>query len=79
MDNIVEKMLESDDHGRPHLIQAATHSEGYMLVMGVTKVVMRLDMLVRRRLLDMLGTYRAVLMANTHGCHVLKSLQGKMI
>jgi len=78
LDNIVEKMLESDDHGRPHLIQAATHSEGYMLVMGVTKWVTRLDMLVGRRLLDMLGTYRTVLMANTQGCHVLKSLQGKI-
>jgi len=77
--NIVEKMLESDDHGRPHLIQAASHSEGCMLVMGMTKVVMRLDMVVGRRLSNMLGTYRTVLMANTHGCHVLKNLQGMMI
>jgi len=78
LENLVEKMLELDDQGRPHLIQAASHSEGCMLVTGMTNVVMRTDMKVGRRLLEMLGTYRAVLMANTNGCHVLKNLQGKI-
>jgi len=77
LNTIIERMLQSDEQqNRPHLIQAACHREGCVLVTGLIKVVMRLDMAVWRRMQAMISSYRAALMADTNGCFVLKNLQG---
>jgi len=60
---------------RPLIIQAACHPVGHMLVVGLTKMVKKMGDDTRRRMMEMMMTYRAVLMADTHGCVVINNLQ----
>jgi len=75
LDQIVNRLTDSVMESRPLIIQAACHPVGHMLVVGLTKMVKKMGDDTRRRMMEMMMTYRAVLMADTHGCVVINNLQ----
>ena len=76
LDLVVAAFVGTVHHGRPLLIEAACHKEGYLVVSYLIKVNRKLGKDMRKKLLEIMMTYRNSLMADEFGCFVLKGLQG---
>eukprot|EP00092_Neocalanus_flemingeri_P041732 GFUD01045453.1.p1 GENE.GFUD01045453.1~~GFUD01045453.1.p1 ORF type:complete len:1159 (+),score=333.30 GFUD01045453.1:24-3479(+) len=76
LDQIVVKMTVSVQQSRPLIIHAACHPEGHLLVRDLTKLEKKMGRDVRKRMVEMMMTYRTVLVADMYGCIVLRDLQG---
>jgi len=75
LDMLVVKMMESDEDGRPILIQAACHPVGHLVVVGVVRMLMNLDTSIRSSMLDMMNSYRILLSNDSIGNVVVKSFE----
>ena len=74
LDQLVEKLIATVQQNRPLLIQAACHPDGHLVVVGFVRMVMKLGRDVRKRMVEMIVTYRTGLVADQFGCIVLRGV-----
>jgi len=74
LDMLVDKLITTEEHGKPLLIQAACHPLGHLVVVGLVRMVMQVGPNTKRKMLEMISRFRASLVSDIFGEVVVKSL-----
>jgi len=75
LDMMMNKLIEVVEDGRPLLIQAACHPMGHLVVMGLVKMLMKMETVMKKKTLEVITMYRATLSSDPVGNVIVKNAE----